>query len=175
MTRRVNMRQIPGGGLEGVGIPSMIRRGEGAVSVVPGLVCRHGDGTESYFHVRDGRLYGSNTMYGHREVAECGNIACGVATADGVLLFDSVAGPRRFAYDGRGRWSEVTPGSKLPPLTIVRRDAGSESVAVDDIRLEGSYDSRYHGLSQGNATYSCCARDTSWWAMTGACSTGRLR
>lgn len=147
MTRRVNMRQIPGGGLEGVGIPSMIRRGEGAVSVVPGLVCRHGDGTESYFHVRDGRLYGSNTMYGHREVAECGNIACGVATADGVLLFDSVAGPRRFAYDGRGRWSEVTPGSKLPPLTIVRRDAGSESVAVDDIRLEGSYDSRNHELS----------------------------
>lgn len=149
MDTRVNLRADSRGTLRGVGLPSVTRKGTGAVNVVEGLVCRHGDRSESYFYLREGALWCANSLHGHREIAAMEDARCGVAVSDGVVLF-CASGPRRFRYDGRGRWTALPQPADFAPFVIERRDAGSESVDVGDIKLTGSYDSRSHELSMAD-------------------------
>lgn len=149
MDTRVNLRSDSRGILRGVGLPSVTRKGAGAVNVVDGLVCRHGDRSESYFYLSAGTLWGANSLHGHREIAAMDDVRCGVAVSDGMVLF-CASGPRRFRYEGRGRWTELPGATDFAPFVIERRDAGTESVDVGDIKLAGSYDSRSHELSMAD-------------------------
>lgn len=148
-----NMRHADLSGREGVGRLRAYEVDGSPVLLLDGVFASHGAAEYSIFYIYKGMLKAYHSRYGEGHICDMADTAMthGAVIDGALIIFMKGEKPRRFVYDGGGEWVEAPLFHDFHPYVIERRDMGVESVALADVALGESYDSRSHELTPADA------------------------